>query len=109
MTDPITVTTETYLLFMPARCAVPPEFWKRVKAKAREQGCADEMEAEYRLNKGRVWEERVTNPWWGASEEMELEQAMFRRWVLRLFGEPALWPWQRGWTKSALAKYLNEP
>jgi hypothetical protein len=102
----LTITPEGYLSFQPIRQSVPPLFWTRVREAADSAGLGAELAADYKRRREAVREERIQNSWWGANEEMELENDMFRTWVLSLFGNPGMWPWDLGWTSAKVETYL---
>lgn len=94
-----------YLLFKDAQ-SVPAALWNRVKHAAAKAGLADELRADYVRERDAVF---AAPPVGLFNLACQREQALFRCWVRRLFGEVERWPWEGGWTPEALDAYLAAP
>ena len=99
----ITVGVHGHLIF-PDKQIVPPAFWSRLKHEASKAGLLDELTADYRRERDRVWAERDKG-WTSTHNEYEAEARFYRCWVERLHGPQAVWPWTGGWSESLVDSY----
>lgn len=96
-------------IVLPFPQAVPPAFWSRLKHAVDRAALRAEFVAEYELENFQVRKAREAITGWNAGLDSDREAAMFQRWVERVVGPQALWPWQRGWTEQLVDEYLQAP
>lgn len=97
-----------YLVGFEADRAIPRQFWHRLKAELSRRHLLDEFAADYRAEKAAVhaqWAESVAYS--TRAEDWAREERLFRRWVERVVGPQAIWPWERGWTEELVDSYLE--
>lgn len=78
--------------------SVPEAFWARVKHRASKEGLLDALRAR--------WGAWTAEP--RGSRRILSEHALYRAWVIRLWGEPERWPWEGGWTPDAVDLFLDD-
>lgn len=92
-----------YLVEATPSSAVPPAFWSRLKRHIDLAGRRDEYLADYSRERDAFVAQSDNRD---RLREMDSEQALFKRWTLRVVGPQRLWPWERGWTEGDVDSWL---
>jgi hypothetical protein len=104
MSSLLLMVQDGYLIFMPPQAAVPLAFWGGLKAKAKDDGLDAELRADHSATRAKVHDSRRSIRW-TVMDEMDEERTLYRRWVVRLYGEQDRWPWSGNWTPEMVSNY----
>ena len=86
--------------------AVPVQFWNRLKAELQRQMLLDAFMRDYQATRDTLGDVPSGCSWGSWPASWKAEEDLFRRWVLRVFKAPPLWPWERGWTPDLVDGFL---